>query len=226
MEFSLEDPTGAPVPAAACTLNSRGTGASLRATSGPDGAVSFLNVLPGSYDLSVTVGGFKTLEVKAIAVTSSQVRTLGKLTLQMGEVRESVNVTGETSVLQLASAERAGQITTRQIGEIPIKGRDIGSLLRLVPGVVSTAASLQTPVSLSNISINGSRSRQKNPTVDGITNLDTGSNDSLHLERRVLRSGQLARDEALDNRRRPADLPHAAGSGSRLHPLELGPGVL
>jgi hypothetical protein len=185
VKFSLQDPTGARVPSAVSTLTSQSTGATLTANSGSDGAVSFLNVLAGVYDLSVKLAGFKTLEVKDIAVTSSEIRTLGNLTLQIGEIRESVNVTAETSTLQLASAERSGQITTRQVEDIAVKGRDFMALLRMVPGVVddlSQSRETTTGGASGGIFINGNRANQKNPAVDGITNLDTGSNGSMHFQ--------------------------------------------
>jgi Carboxypeptidase regulatory-like domain len=57
---SVTDPTGAVIPGAPVTLTNRQTGLSKDATSDDGGRYSFVNVLPGQYDLKVTAKGFKT----------------------------------------------------------------------------------------------------------------------------------------------------------------------
>ena len=181
----LVDPTGAAVPGAQCTLTNQATGAALKASSGADGSFVFPNVLAGTYTLRAEASGFKTLETKDIIVTASQVRALGNLTLQLGEVRETVSVAAEAAAIQLASAEKSGTITTDQIQNIAIKGRDFFALLLTVPGVVdnfSQRRETMSPDSIRGTFINGNRENQKNLAIDGITDLDTGSNSTVHFQ--------------------------------------------
>jgi outer membrane receptor protein involved in Fe transport len=181
---SLVDSTGAAIPGATCKLTEPATGVGFTATSGLDGLFTFPAVPAGTYTLSVRAPGFKALEVKDIAVTSREIRSLGQLNLQVGEVRESVSVTAEGAAVQLSSAERSGLLTGSQINEIALKGRDFYALLQTIPGVVDTNASRETTsnVAGSGIYINGNRDNQKNITVDGIVATDTHSNGSLSFQ--------------------------------------------
>jgi hypothetical protein len=182
---ALVDPTGAAIPGAQCTLTNQTTGAVLKATSSADGSFVFPNVLPGTYTLKIEATGFKTLETKDIVVTANQVRALGNITLQLGEVRETVSVAAEAAAIQLASAEKSGTITGDQIQNIAVKGRDFFALLLTVPGVVDNFSQRRetlSPDSIRGTFINGGRENQKNLAVDGITDLDTGSNSTVHFQ--------------------------------------------
>src|SRR5262245_31633824 len=75
----LVDPTGGAVPGAACKLTNQTTGIVLTASSGTNGLVRFATVPAGTYTLNVQSSGFKSLELRDIAVTSSEIRTLGNL---------------------------------------------------------------------------------------------------------------------------------------------------
>lgn len=177
----LLDPSGAPVPGAACTLTNQATGARLTAASGNDGAVTFPMVFAGTYILEAKAGGFKSLEIRDVFVTSSERRSLGNLALQVGELRDSVSVTADAADIQLLSAEHSGVVTGAQLNDVALKGRDFFSLLATVPGIVDTNASREATSNASNggTFINGARDNQKNFSVDGITDMDTGSNQSL-----------------------------------------------
>jgi hypothetical protein len=178
---TIVDGSGAPVPEARCTLTNRGNGASFTAQSGAAGAFTFPAVSAGSYSLSVRAAGFKTLDVKNIVVTSSEVHALGNISLQIGEVRESVSVTAEQSAVQLMSAEHSGVVTGNQLNDIALKGRDFFAFLSTIPGIVDTNGSRESTTNASNggTFINGARDNQKNFSVDGITDMDVGSNQSL-----------------------------------------------
>src|SRR6476469_2649729 len=125
----LVDPTGSAIVDAACKLINQATGAKLAASSGPDGRITFPTVQAGTYTLRVESAGFKMLELKNVVVTSQEVRTLGNIALQVGEVRESVSVVAEAAALQLATAERSGLVTGTQLNDLALKGRDFFAML-------------------------------------------------------------------------------------------------
>src|SRR5688572_22873960 len=182
---TLVDSTGAVIPGATCTLIRQGTGAVLSAISGSEGLFTFPNVSAGTYMLSIQHPGFKALEVKDIAVSSSEIRSLGRVVLQIGEVRESVSVTAEATPLQLSSAERSGVVTGSQLNDIALKGRDFFALLQTIPGVVDMAQDSREVTSNNpqrGIYINGTRENQKNVSVDGVTAMDTHSNGSTTFQ--------------------------------------------
>ncbi len=183
---TIIDPSGAVVAGATCTLTNMATGQSATAPTMGDGGFTFANVQAGSYRLSVTAPGFKALTMENVVVSGSEVRALGRLSLNVGETKETVTVTAEAAAIQLASAERSGLVTGNQLNEIAIKGRDLMSFLATIPGVVDTSAGSGResvdPGSTSTISINGNAESQKNVTVDGVTALDTGNNTYMHYE--------------------------------------------
>lgn len=186
VKATVVDPTGAVIIGATCTLTNTATGQTMTAPSLGDGSCTFANVLTGTYNLSVMAKGFKALTLENIAVSASEMRTLGRLVLEVGETREVVTVTAEAGAVQLASAERSGLVTGNQLNEIAIKGRDLMSFLSTIPGVVDLAAGAGReavdPNAAVNITINGNPANTKNVTVDGINVLDTGNNTGMHYE--------------------------------------------
>ncbi|MEK7752792.1 MAG: carboxypeptidase-like regulatory domain-containing protein, partial [Acidobacteriota bacterium] len=129
----LKDPSGAAVAGVECRLKNQATGMSVAVKTAADGAFVFPSIPAGEYAVSVQAAGFKALEVKNIFVSSSEVRTLGSLTLEIGEVRDSVSVTAEPAAVQLASAEHSGVVTGGQLNEIALKGRDFFALPATIP---------------------------------------------------------------------------------------------
>jgi len=147
--------------------------------------MEFAIVPAGSYSFAVKAKGFKSLNVKDVAVDAGQTRTLGNLTLEVGALTESIQVTGEISQINLATAEKAGTITMTQLQNVAVKGRDMFAYMTTIPGIVdnmSQGRETTSPDSLRGTFINGSRENSKNYAVDGITNLDTGSNNTLQFE--------------------------------------------
>ena len=123
--------------------------------------------------------------MKDVAVDAGQTRTLGNLMLEVGAMTESVQVTGEVSQINLATAEKSGTITMTQLQNVAVKGRDMFAFMMTIPGIVdnmSQGRETTSPDSLRGTFINGSRENAKNYTVDGITDLDTGSNNTLQFE--------------------------------------------
>ncbi len=160
---SLLDPSSSPVPLAELTLTNTSTGASTKALSNATGLFVFANVLAGS----------------------GEIRELGNLNLQFGEVKETVTINDTPPTLQLASGEKSGLVSGDQMNEIALKGRDFFAHVSLLPGVVddgSVSSETASHSVFAGISINGGRSDNKNFTVDGIGALDNGSNNSLHSE--------------------------------------------
>src|SRR5215472_16402874 len=102
--------------------------------------------------------------------------------MDVGQVSDSVTVTAEAVSVQLSTGERSGTLSGTQLDEIALRGRDIFDAVSLMPGVIDTSdgRDAPSPTSISNIYIMGGRNDQKNMTVDGVTNLDTGSNTTVH----------------------------------------------
>ncbi|MBI4889552.1 MAG: TonB-dependent receptor [Acidobacteria bacterium] len=179
------DSSGAAIIGAEVKLVNQGTGASLDGKTGTDGGFTFPNLLAGQYRFSAKMAGFKQMEVKDIVVTSGEIRTLGQVQLQVGEVRESVSVEAVAVAVQTSSAEKSGVITGSQLNDIAVRGRDFFTYLATIPGIVdnlSQRRETSSPDSIRGTFINGGRENQKNLTVDGVTDMDTGSNSTIHFQ--------------------------------------------
>src|SRR3954454_18244581 len=182
---TIVDPSNAPIPGAECTLSNQGTGAATTVKADGQGSCMFNIIQNGTYSLGVKVTGFKSAQLKDIAVSAGETRTIGQVKLEVGALTESVMVHAEVSQIQLATGEKSGLITSDQFQNLAVKGRDMFAFLATIPGVVdngSQARETGGPDSIRGTFINGARENAKNFAVDGITDLDTGSNSSVHFE--------------------------------------------
>ncbi|MGA7237998.1 MAG: TonB-dependent receptor [Bryobacteraceae bacterium] len=172
---TVVDPAGATVAGAEVQLSNQSTGAVSRTTTDSQGLFRVLNLLPGTYSVTVQVKGFKNLNVKDIVVDVSDAHDLGKLQLSLGEVTESISVTAEAAQIETASSERAPLLDNSQLNVDAIKGRDLMSYMKLLPGVIDTTTSRD----ISGGSILGGLTFSGNTgitgfSVDGATDMDTG----------------------------------------------------
>src|ERR1019366_7819496 len=102
---------------------------------------------------------------------------------------ETITVTAEAASIQLASSEKATAIDGGQLSNVTLRGRDIFGYLKLVPGVIDNSygttnagnRDVTSPNAIRGITINGNTSAL-NFTVDGISDMDTGSNSTIHYE--------------------------------------------
>ena len=182
---TVTDPTGAAIANADVRLVNKSTGAVANTVSTPAGLFVFPSVLAGSYDLTIEAPGFQQYQRTGIELTASEIRDLGTVSLTIGESRSTISVVDTAAALQLASGEKAGVVTGRQLNQLALKGRDFMSLVSLMPGVVDDGSQSRNTASRSafgGVYINGGRNDMKNFTVDGVTDIDTGSNGNLHYQ--------------------------------------------
>jgi len=181
------DPASAAVPDASVTLTDQNTGAVRKVTSDTSGVFRFPDVLPSTYTVVIQMGGFKTETVKDVVVAASETRELPTIALQIGSVSENFSVVAAATPVQLGSSESSQEIDASQLENVTMKGRDLFGYFHLLPSVIDTTASrdVTSPNNIGGIYINGNVSSAKNFTVDGITDIDTGSNGTLHYEPNV-----------------------------------------
>jgi hypothetical protein len=164
------------MPGATVSIKNAGTNQVRESVTGADGAFTFPDLLAGTYDITVSVQGFKTYEQKGIVLGATERVALRQITLEVGQLQETVTVSSELALVQTTNAARSGLVDRTQIDDIAMKGRDFAGYLKLLPGVVDTSAR-EAPGwnSMGGLSING-RSGGFNFSYDGVTNKDTGSN--------------------------------------------------
>ena len=166
----VKDPGGAVVPNAKITLTDTRQGDSRTSETNSEGIFVFSPLKPSVYNLTIEHSGFKKYEQKEITVFANDRVTLGEIPLTVGGVSESVTVSAEASTIQLklSGGEKSGVLTQNQVVNLALLTRDFLQLTRTLPGVVQNGGV--------GGSINGNRNNSNNLVVDGVTNIDTGSN--------------------------------------------------
>lgn len=135
------DSSGAVISGAEVTATGAETHTVYTTTSSSTGAYRFLNLVLGTYDITVTAKGFKTAEVKGIVV---EINTIAShdVTLQAGEVTQTLTVVADAPQIQSETSEMGTVVSAKQIEELPLSLNSSGqSFLRspetfvfLVPG--------------------------------------------------------------------------------------------
>jgi hypothetical protein len=177
----ITDPSGGALPGVTVTVTNENTGLTVTRVTDESGVYTFTNLPVGSYTVAAELASFRRAQRTGLALTADG-RMSADFTLAVGGVAESVEVTavlGET--VNRTSGEVARTIDSQQIKDLAFNGRNYLELASLIPGAVATSfdpLELATSLSVTGQSINGNRGNTNNLTVDGGSNLDSGSNGS------------------------------------------------
>ena len=170
---AIQDTSGARIPGASVALTNRETNLVLTTVTNETGAFTFSNVLPGTYDVKVSLQGFKEFVQQAVPVTAGGISRVDAK-LQLGSLSESVTVTSEASLLKTDKADTGAAFTATEVVDLPLpEFRNYQSLLDLVPGSTPSAfqnAEIDTPAMALTTNINGTNRNNNSTRVDGATN--------------------------------------------------------
>ena len=131
---SVTDPNGAVVAGASVTLVNDQTKDKRDQVTNDSGRFNFASVQPGVYTLRIEHAGFETLLRTKVVLSANEGLALGDIALKTGQVSETVTVQSEGQIVEKESSDLTARLTSDQISLISTKGRDITSLLRLIPG--------------------------------------------------------------------------------------------
>src|SRR5581483_6201330 len=132
---TVTDSAGAVVPGAHVQLTNKGTSAEQAAVTSSAGTYTFINLNPGTYSITVTNQGFKSAINDHVEVSIGG-STRADLSLQVGDVSQSITVSSVNTDIQTDSATLGGVIEGLQVQEAPLNGRNVNNLLDFVPGVI------------------------------------------------------------------------------------------
>jgi hypothetical protein len=171
------DTSRAVMPGVTITLTSRSQGDVLTTVTDVEGRFVFTIVRPGTYILTASLEGFRTLEQTNLVVNANDRLSAGTLTLDVGSLQESVTVTSRVSELQTTSGERSFAIANEALTNIANNGRQLYNFATLVPGVAMQGDGAgREMTNLTGFTVNGQRPNANNLTIDGVANIDTGDN--------------------------------------------------
>ena len=135
---SLIDGSNGAIPGATVTVRNTATAVTRETVSDAQGLYVFTNLVAGTYDLQVTLTGFRTYAQKGLVLTATERLAVPPITLEAGGVEEVVTVEASALRAQTQSGERSGTIRADEIEGTQLRGRDFLGLLQGMPGVVDT----------------------------------------------------------------------------------------
>ena len=164
---TIMDSSGGVIPKAAVTLTNVDTGLVLNMVTGTSGVYTFSPVKIGNYRVSATAPGFGTTTQQNLHVNIQQ-RLEANLTLTVGGVSQTVEVTAAPTLVQAEDASVGQEYLTKTINDTPLNGRNYVYIAQLTAGIVPTTGSRGG--GSGDFSANGQASTQNNFILNGVDN--------------------------------------------------------
>ncbi len=167
---TITDSTGGVIPGAKVTATRVETGVSQSTVTTGAGIYTIPRLIVGTYTVTANARGFKTGTVSGITLDVSQQREVN-FRLVLAGVTSKVEVSAAPPLLNTTNATMAGVVTTAQVQDLPLNGRDITQLVFLEPGMAQDSGSMgwmgSTPDVMSQWISNGNRGETETGTLDG-----------------------------------------------------------
>ena len=179
---TVTDSSGAAITEANVKLISERAGRTVAASTDGTGRFQFTGLERSAYKLTVTKTGFTTSEIESIPLQAGDSLALGNVTLGVGAVSEVVLVTASAAVVRTESAERGGNLTSDQVNNLLVLGRNITALISLMPGISEAAQSNALNRNGGGFRALGGRTNTNNISVDGIQSTDIDNGSALKLQ--------------------------------------------
>jgi hypothetical protein len=129
----VTDPSGAVIPNATVQLTNTATQVSNKQTTDSGGNYRFNSLAPGDYELLVSAIGFNPTRVKVTLLTGQTVNI--PVTLTLAGTRQTVEVTGQATLLDTADSRLQATIGSQELHTLPLQGRNFLGLAAVTPGV-------------------------------------------------------------------------------------------
>ncbi len=181
---TVRDPQGAAIPGAEVVIAEETTGQTRTVRTDDDGEYSAQSLPVGRYSVTVAPQGFKKTVATGVEVHVSD-RVVVDLNLEVGQVTETVTINDAAQLVETESGKVSSLVSEKQVTELPLNGRNYAALVTLVPGLSAPneggafgtrGTGLDSHV---DVSVNGNQSNANMWTVDGVNNMDVGSNATL-----------------------------------------------
>lgn len=186
----IEDSSGAAIPEATVAVTSLETGAARTVATDEAGNYRVLSLPVGRYEVRTEKPGFKAVVQTGINLVVGQ-QAVVNFSLEVGEVKQEVTVTGEAPLVNTTTASVAGLVGEKQVKDLPLNGRSFDNLITLNSGAVNATPLKTTGAYASQIgnlfSVSGRRPSENLFLLNGVEY--TGPNQTHALPGGV--SGQL-----------------------------------
>src|SRR6202165_1851160 len=182
----VRDPSGAVTPNASITATNVATNVSRSTSSNDSGVYSFPDLIPATYQVTVSAPGFQT----TTSTVEIQVQQTARVdvTLTVGQSSQTIEVSALAATLTTESATVGTVIEEKNIEDLPLNGRNFLQLVALSPNVTYGFMAPNNEQrrqggtrTEQNISIAGMRGTWNYYTLDGIANTDVNFNLYVQL---------------------------------------------
>jgi Carboxypeptidase regulatory-like domain/TonB-dependent Receptor Plug Domain len=181
---TVTDSADAAIPNAKITLTNNGTGVSSTATTDGSGFYTVEGLSVGSYSISVSSAGFQKSVTKGIQLDPGQ-RRANNVKLSVGSATSEVTVEADQQQVETESSESSGTITSEQVSNLMLNGRNFQTLAIAVPGVSSISGAdglngggLEGGTTLI---VNGTSVEYTTYTLDGVYNMNSGNLAGINI---------------------------------------------
>ncbi|HEV2664450.1 MAG TPA: carboxypeptidase regulatory-like domain-containing protein, partial [Blastocatellia bacterium] len=180
---TVVDASGRVIAGAKVTLIDERTGSARVGASNEEGDFIFPALQPGVFTIKIEHSGFRSYQRTNNVLSANEVLALGKLTMEVGQLVEIVTTVAEGAVVERESSDLTARLTSDQIELISTKGRDITSLLRLLPGVgyIDDIEAVGEGFGTDLPNISGQRGRTTVSAINGLNASELSGNNKISM---------------------------------------------
>src|SRR3984885_7890816 len=190
---TVTDTSGAVISSASVKIHNVNTGQDRSTQTSADGSYTVSELQIGTYTVTVSQSGFQTSVTSSVTVDVGVERRVDAA-LKPGEVAVQVQVSGESlPQVETTTNDLGGVLTSQNVQNLPVNGRDYTKLIYLNPGVAGSPDQISdSPGSYGEFSMNGARGRSNNYLLDG-----TDMNDGYRNDPAINQGGVFATPSAI-----------------------------
>jgi hypothetical protein len=165
---TVRDASGAVLPGVTVEASSPAIQGGVRSvvTDG-SGVYRIIELSPGVYSMTFSLAGFGSVKRDGVALAGTQVLTI-PIELKVGDLQETITVTGETPVVDVQSVRRETVLDQEVIQSMP-GARTVGNLLNATPGLTVDNNGLNPTPTMTFFSARGGQTNEGRMTVNGLT---------------------------------------------------------
>jgi hypothetical protein len=163
------DSQGAVLPGVIVVVRNQETGMFRETASGEDGTFIASGIVPGTYQVTAELQGFKKFERKDLRLEVGKTSSID-VTMAVGSVEETIIVKAESPLVDVTSKEIGGNITSETLVKLPSVNGNFVGFVGLLPGIVPSIST--ESFGSDSISVNGQDPRNNNYMLDGGNNND------------------------------------------------------
>jgi hypothetical protein len=154
------------VPGVTVRVTNIDTGVTREVLSSANGVYVVPSLSPGNYRILALKEGFASATQDSLVLPPDEVRKVD-FTLDVGNVRETVNVMGQATVLETEVGHITSQMNQASLAELPVPNNSVFNLMVLQPGVTGRSMGVDnlTGRSTANVNFAGARTDSNSPKV-------------------------------------------------------------